>query len=99
MNITLSLGATRDFNPGPVPVAAGADAGGTAGDGADEDALVLPMPLIEEGSTDSVIFQVKIKNQTECTANLYAWIDWDKDGKFELNEAAPAQVSYHHTQA
>ena len=99
MNITLSLGATRDFNPGPVPVAAGADAGGTAGDGADEDALVLPMPLIEEGSTDSVIFQIKIKNQTECTANLYAWIDWDKDGKFELNEAAPAQVSYHNTQA
>ncbi|GDX45636.1 hypothetical protein LBMAG24_09630 [Bacteroidota bacterium] len=99
MNITLSLGATRDFNPGPVPVAAGADAGGTAGDGADEDALVLPMPIIEEGSTDSVIFQIKIKNQTECNANLYAWIDWDKDGKFELIEAAPAQVSTHNTQA
>jgi hypothetical protein len=95
MNITLSLGNTRDFNPGPVPVAAGADAGGLAGDGADEDGLVLPIPIIEEGSSDSMVLQVKVKNQTDCDANLYAWIDWDKDGKFELGEIAPVITSKH----
>jgi hypothetical protein len=95
MNITLSLGNTRDFNPGPVPVAAGADAGGLAGDGADEDGLVLPIPIIEEFTSDSMVLQVRIKNQTECDANLYAWIDWDKDGKFESTEIAPVITSKH----
>lgn len=95
MNITLSLGDTRDFNSGPVPVAAGADAGGLAGDGADEDGLVLPIPIIEEFTSDSMVLQVRIKNQTECDANLYAWIDWDKDGKFESTEIAPVITSKH----
>lgn len=60
--------------------------------GVQDDAIVLPVPEILVGQDYSV--DITYTNSTGENANIYAWIDFNMDGIFQLNEAAtPISVS------
>jgi hypothetical protein len=88
MNRTLRLGTNCKFSTGPTPVAPGEDNNGENGDGIEEDGLISEFPLVQEGDTAAFSLQVRVINQTFCDAYLYAWVDWNLDGKFSSEEAA-----------
>ena len=71
-------------------VAWGADNTGTNGDGADEDGLVTPM----SHSTANPDFSTTLTyvNNSGSAANIYAWVDWNGDGIFSLDEAVQTSV-------
>ncbi|MBL7813085.1 MAG: T9SS type A sorting domain-containing protein [Bacteroidetes bacterium] len=63
-------------------------AGGPGTDGDDEDAIATTPPIISVESTGNFDLAIKAVNNTGSTANIYAWIDFNGDGKFQSNEAA-----------
>ena len=83
--LTLRLGATFPTanNNNIVNVAAGADNNGSNGDGTEEDGITT-LPAYTRNGTYSVT--VNTVNNTGANANLYAWIDWNNDGKFSSSE-------------
>ena len=59
--------------------------------GIQDDGLSVPLtPLLVTDTTYSL--QVDVVNNTGLPANLYGWVDFNKDGIFQGNEAAPVQV-------
>ncbi|EJO5349523.1 DUF11 domain-containing protein, partial [Clostridium botulinum] len=59
--------------------------------GIQDDGVTLPLtPLLVTDTTYSLT--VDVVNNTGSPANVYGWIDFNKDGVFQGNEAAPVVV-------
>ncbi|MCY6958952.1 DUF7507 domain-containing protein [Clostridium brassicae] len=59
--------------------------------GIQDDGVTLPLtPLLATDTTYSLT--VDVVNNTGLPANVYGWIDFNKDGVFQVNEAAPVVV-------
>ncbi|WP_342329126.1 gliding motility-associated C-terminal domain-containing protein [Pedobacter sp. FW305-3-2-15-E-R2A2] len=86
----LRIGATTDGEPDGQPVAAGADANGTNGDGLDEDAFTT-LPVLTAAST-SYSMTVPVSNTTGVAARMLAWVDFNKNGTFEASEGLLVSV-------
>ena len=56
--------------------------------GIQDDGLSLPLPPLSVSGTDYSL-TVAVVNDTGLTAHLYGWVDFDQNGLFEVNEAAP----------
>ncbi|MBP5982631.1 MAG: hypothetical protein KA734_02835, partial [Fluviicola sp.] len=72
----------NDDNPHSVIIAT--DNNGTNGDGAEENGVASFTAILNTASTYS--FNVSLLNNTGSTANIYAWVDWNNNGKFEASE-------------
>ncbi|MDA3615045.1 GEVED domain-containing protein [Polluticaenibacter yanchengensis] len=81
---TRKIGQLLDNEATPANVAPGADNNGDNGDGADEDGLTGVLPVITKGAPFSFSVPVTVNVAT----NILAWIDFNNDGRFQLNEAA-----------
>ncbi|MFP3835598.1 GEVED domain-containing protein [Chryseobacterium sp. SIMBA_028] len=95
----LYLGSSYDHEAGPASVSTGADNNGNNGDGGDEDGVTSPL-LINPGAING--YNVEVKNYTGANATLYAWIDFNNNGRFEATEAsipvaAPTGGGYYTT--
>lgn len=53
-----------------------------------DDGLAVPLPVLPVGAA-SYSLDVTVTNQTGETAYLYGWVDFNKNGLFEADEAAP----------
>jgi len=82
----LYLGNSFDYEANPQSVAIGADNNGTNGDGEDEDGISTDQLTIKAGVAKS--FTVAVNNSTDAAASLYAWIDFNNNGRFEAGEAS-----------
>ncbi|CAA7194925.1 lectin-like domain-containing protein [Chryseobacterium potabilaquae] len=69
----------------PHSVAVGADNNGANGDGLEEDAIDVSLNQIRKGV--SYVLSVPVVN-TSGTKYLYGWIDFNNDGKFQVEEVA-----------
>ncbi|WP_207632704.1 GEVED domain-containing protein [Foetidibacter luteolus] len=82
----LSLGSgTPDAEAGAQSVTAGSDNNSSFGDGADENGISV-LPLLTSGNAFSVT--VSVTKNIAGTGNLYAWLDRNGNGRFEVGEAA-----------
>ncbi|NQX42924.1 DUF11 domain-containing protein [Pedobacter steynii] len=86
----LRIGATTDGELDGQPVAAGANANGTNGDGLDEDAFTT-LPALREGAT-SYSMTVPVSNTTGVAARMVGWVDFNKNGTFEASEGVLVSV-------
>lgn len=68
----------------------GIDDNGNATDDADD--AFTSLPNATTGSTYS-LKNIPIKNTTGSVATLYAWIDFDQDGQFEVSEYQSATIA------
>lgn len=89
LNLKLGVLFPTTNNLELVNVAAGADNNGANGDGTEEDGITT-LPVYQRSGNYSA--SVAYTNNTGAAANLYAWIDWDNDGKFESTEIFTATV-------
>ena len=94
MSPLLTLGTTVDIESGAQSVAAGANNNGTNGDGNDEDGTTA-MP-INRGTT--YYSKVSVMNNTGATKNLYGWIDFNNNGRFESTELSTITIPTSATQ-
>lgn len=90
---------TLQPSPGLAPqsVAGGADNNAPNGDGAEEDALAVPIESVKQGLAYSLI--VPVTSPSTATKYLYAWIDFNNNGKFELAELTTATLNFTTTGA
>ena len=65
-----------------------AAAGDDVGKGIQDDGLAVPLAPLSV-SADGYSLRVAVSNQTGTTAYLYGWVDFNQNGIFELEEAAP----------
>jgi uncharacterized repeat protein (TIGR01451 family) len=86
----LIIGRTIDGEPNGLPVAAGTDANGSNGDGADEDGFTT-LPVLTASSTTYSV-NVPVTNTTGVTAKLAGWVDFNKNGVFDASEGVVANV-------
>lgn len=94
----LRLGSMMpDTELAPNAVAVGANNNGLNGDDADEDALALPIDAIKQGLDYSLTVPVNSANSS--TKYLYAWIDFNNNGKFEATEITGTTLSFTTTGA
>ncbi|MBD8084288.1 GEVED domain-containing protein [Chryseobacterium caseinilyticum] len=87
----LSLGSIApdlEFSPANVP--SGADNNGNNGDGTDEDAFTPASNPIRKGLPYAI--SVPVTNPSATSRYLYAWIDFDGDGKFESGEVQTVNI-------
>jgi alpha-tubulin suppressor-like RCC1 family protein len=89
MNLYLGVNTPNANNGLQRNVAANADNTGSNGDEIEEDGLAT-IPAYMGGGTYSL--SVNAFNNTTKTANIYAWVDWNGNGLFELLEAATATL-------
>lgn len=87
----LTIGTQIDMEANPSSVAIGADNNGTNGDGADEDGIIT-VSNITKGLPYSI--SVPVNNPAAVTRYLYGWIDFNNDGKFQVEELADAVVTF-----
>ncbi|AZN41232.1 DUF7507 domain-containing protein [Paenibacillus albus] len=59
--------------------------------GIQDDGLLVPLPGLPFNATQYSI-SVRVTNTTGSPANLYGWVDFNGDGIFQANEAAPVAV-------
>jgi alpha-tubulin suppressor-like RCC1 family protein len=90
MNLYLGVNTPNANNGLQRNVAANADNTGSNGDEVEEDGLAT-IPAYMGGGTYSL--SVNAFNNTTKTANIYAWVDWNGNGLFELSEAATATLT------
>ncbi|RNA62766.1 hypothetical protein D1631_12885 [Chryseobacterium nematophagum] len=82
----LSLGnIVPGVEPTPHSVTAGADNNGANGDGLEEDAIDVSLNQIRKGVSYVLNFPVANPSGTKY---LYGWIDFNNDGKFQVEEVA-----------
>lgn len=90
----LTLGTAVDIESAAQHVAAGANNNGTNGDGSDEDGATA-MPI----NRGTVYYsKVSVMNNTGVAKNLYGWIDFNNDGRFQTGESATVSVPSSATQ-
>lgn len=87
----LSIGTLIDSEATPSSVIAGADNNGANGDGADEDGIST-VTNIQKGVPYSI--SIPVNNPSATARTLYGWIDFNNDGKFQVEELADALVSF-----
>jgi uncharacterized repeat protein (TIGR01451 family) len=75
---------------------AGAAAAGDDNNGDDEDAFTT---LANVSTIDNYDIIVPVSNTSGSNATLHAWVDFDKDGKFEVGEYQSATVANNSTSA
>ncbi|SFT75512.1 hypothetical protein SAMN05421857_3054 [Chryseobacterium formosense] len=90
----LTIGTAIDIEASAQHVSAGANNNGTNGDGNDEDGTTA-MP-INKGS--AYYSKVSVMNNTGTAKNLYGWIDFNNDGRFQTGESATVSVPSSATQ-
>lgn len=56
-----------------------------------DDGLTTPLPPLSVNAT-AYSLSVRVTNQSDKRANLYGWVDFNQNGRFESNEAAVATV-------
>jgi uncharacterized repeat protein (TIGR01451 family)/fimbrial isopeptide formation D2 family protein len=61
------------------------------GDGADEDGIAS-FPAINQAATSFQLPNIPVRNNTGNTATLIGWIDFDRNGSFQSDEAVTATV-------
>ncbi|SDE46642.1 Por secretion system C-terminal sorting domain-containing protein [Dyadobacter soli] len=81
----------------PQSVSAGADNNTPNGDGAEEDGLAVPIESVKQGLAYSIT--VPVTSPSTATKYLYAWIDFNNNGKFELGELTTATLNFTATGA
>ncbi|WP_127579164.1 DUF6923 family protein [Paenibacillus koleovorans] len=59
--------------------------------GIQDDGLAVPLPILSI-SAATYSLNVSVTNETGDPANLYGWIDFNENGVFQGNEAAPVRV-------
>ncbi|WP_242269080.1 DUF6923 family protein [Bacillus cereus group sp. BfR-BA-01352] len=59
--------------------------------GIQDDGLTVPLETLSVSAT-SYSLNVTVTNETGSNANLYGWVDFNENGIFQGNEAAPVQV-------
>ncbi|WNR44897.1 DUF7507 domain-containing protein [Paenibacillus roseipurpureus] len=59
--------------------------------GVQDDGLSVPLPTLPVNATNYSL-HVTVTNQSGSSANLYGWVDFNRNGIFQGNEAAPVQV-------
>lgn len=97
LNPGLVLGAAADAETDGNAVAAGADCNPPNGDLSD-DALTAPLPVVSSGAgTYSLTFP--LINTTGQTANLAAWLDFNRNGTFDPAEGVVITVPNNATTA
>ncbi|MEG0563208.1 GEVED domain-containing protein, partial [Anaerorhabdus sp.] len=63
-----------------------------------QDDGLTSWPIFYQGITEKYFLDLNYTNYTGVDANIYAWIDWNRDGVFQLNEAAnPLSVPSYYT--
>ncbi|WP_426482957.1 beta strand repeat-containing protein [Chryseobacterium sp. R2ACT005] len=87
----LFLGMSYTLEPGPSSAASGTDNNNPNGDGASDDGLSLDQLRIRTNAINT--YTVGVNNTTGAAATLYAWIDFNNNGRFEASEFATAQVA------
>ncbi len=89
----LALGSVApDAELSPASVTTPADNNTPNGDSNDEDAITLPASGVRKGSIYTL--QVPVTNNALATRYLYGWIDFNNDGRFQVEELANAVVSF-----
>lgn len=86
----LYLGDAYTLEEGPHAVLPGADNNAENGDGITDDGLEGSQLFLQAGAANS--FTVKVHNSTDKAANLYAWMDFNRNGRFEATEMATVIV-------
>lgn len=86
----LTIGTDIDFELANQPVSSGNDNNGGNGDGLDEDGVGTPQTI-----TISAPFTLTLPINTTVTGTkyLYAWIDFNGDGIFNVSELATTSAS------
>lgn len=59
--------------------------------GIQDDGLSVPLNALKVTDT-SYVLSVTVTNETGSSANLYGWVDFNRNGVFQANEAAPVVV-------
>ena len=95
INNNLRIGSSVDGEPDGQP-SVGADGDDTDGTD-DEDGVAPGQLIIGQGQSPSIV--VIVTNQTGAQATVSGWIDYDRDGIFELGEKATTAVNPGDTQA
>lgn len=89
-SVSLVLGSTvTTENDGQPSAAANLDA----------DDAISSFPTLTNKSTSYTLSNIPLVNTTGSTATLYAWIDFNRNGSFELSEYASASVASGATSA
>lgn len=94
MSPLLALGTLVDVEASAQSVAAGADNNGANGDGNDEDGTTA----MSINRNTAYYSKVSVMNNTGTAKNLYGWIDFNNDGRFQVGEAATVSVPSSPTQ-
>ncbi|MBP2619489.1 GEVED domain-containing protein [Chryseobacterium jejuense] len=87
----LFLGTLYTVEQGPYSVAPAADNNGSNGDGISDDGLSQDQLHIRTNAINT--YNIGVHNTTGVAATLYAWIDFNNNGRFEANEFATAPVA------
>ncbi|MGU3376976.1 beta strand repeat-containing protein [Chryseobacterium sp. M5A1_1a] len=93
----LFLGMFYTSEQGPFSVASGADNNDPNGDGASDDGLSQDQLRIRTNAVNT--YTIAVNNTTGAAATLYAWIDFNNNGRFEATEFATAAVANNATSA
>ncbi|MEN9743373.1 MAG: hypothetical protein RLZZ65_1178, partial [Bacteroidota bacterium] len=83
-NLYLGSGAPTANDDNPHSVVIATDNNGSNGDGIEENG-VSSFPTMLNTST-SYTFPISVFNNSGATANLYVWVDWNNNGKFQASE-------------
>jgi parallel beta-helix repeat protein len=59
----------------------------------DSDDAISSFPTLTNKSTSYTLSNIPVTNSTGSTATLYAWIDFNRNGAFEIGEYASASVA------
>jgi len=94
---TLRLGIIPDAEIVPASVSSGADNNGSNGDGTDEDGITSPPADVSIGVAYSST--VAVTNTSGAARTLYGWIDFNRNGRFEVGEVTTANVAINATSA
>ena len=87
----LFLGLFYTLEKEPFSVAPGADNNDPNGDGASDDGLSQDQLRIRTNAVNTYL--VGVNNSTGAAATLYAWIDFNNNGRFEAGESASTTVA------
>ncbi|CAA7385778.1 immunoglobulin domain-containing protein [Chryseobacterium fistulae] len=96
-NAQLFLGTNYNLELVPHSVSPGADNNGSNGDGVTDDGLTPSQLSIRSGVINN--FSVTVKNTTGSASTLYAWIDFNNNGRFESGEITTVNVPNNATTA
>jgi uncharacterized repeat protein (TIGR01451 family) len=84
---TLKLGANTPDAETNAPSTLNGTGDDSTGTPDDEDGIATPFPTLNT-STSTYSLTATVNNTTGSAANIYAWIDFDGDGKFDGDERA-----------